>query len=291
MKSIYQILIYLFFIASALGCVNLKAVNDYSKNSKETIQAFNNANILLIDSYKHQAVFKCMFDDTGVRPIGNETDCYDKEALASYKKSDSLISVVNTVLEKYFQALEELSNDESSSFELKSENIRNILSDSTEFNISTDKIDAAGGLVNELTNAALSVYKKKQLVKIIADAHQDLEKVIELNQQIMVDIKKILSSSRKTSSNLYQNIYPNTSSYAEKVYATQNFIDESNEWNAKIEIVEKYMKALSEISEGHEELVKNGKNIKTKDVIQHIAGYTTKIIEIKNEITKLKSNE
>ena len=291
MKSVYKILIYLFFVASTLGCVNLKAVNDYSKSSKETIQEFNNSNILLTDSYKHQAIYNCMFDDSGVIPILNETDCYDKKALVSYKKSDSLISVVNTVLEKYFQALEEFSRNESNSFELSSDNIRGILSDSTEFNISTEKIDAAGGLVNKLTNAALSGYKKQQLALIITDTHHDLEKVIELNQQIMIDIKKILSNSIKTNGNLYQNIYSNTNSYAEKVYATKSFINENNQWNAKIEVVEKYIKALSEISGGHKELFDKGKNLKTRDIVKYIARYTTKISEIKNEIRKLKSNE
>ena len=274
------------------SCVNFKAVNDYAKNSKETVQAFNESDISLTGSYKHIALFRCMFNNLGdVEFLATDATCYDEQSLSSYKKSDSLVNVVNTVLEKYFLALQELSSDQSTSFELKSSNLEELLSDTTAFNISADQVSAAKGLTEKLTNAALSVYKRKKLASIISDVHNDLEQVLKMDSIILKDIRKNLLNNKNTNENLYQNQFSNANTIPGKIEATQNYLDENNKWVAKIEILEKYIAALGEMIKGHKELLDKGKKLSTKYVIADIAKYTTKIIEIRNEIKKLKDDE
>jgi hypothetical protein len=293
MKRIAQCILYIPLVFFITGCVNLKAVNDYAKSSKETVQAYNQAGILLTDSYKHKARFHCMFSSTGqVNYVDNESQCYNPKDLIRFKKSDSLISVVNTTLEKYFLALEELSNDESSSFELKSDNIKKILSDTTEFKKITDnQISATEGLVNKLTNAAFEVYKKNKLANIILEVHEDLEQVIEMNKTVQNVVTDILLGSKDVSNRLYQNIHGNACSNFDKIKATQDYFEASAHWTNKLSIIEKYIASLTEILNGHKKLKENGKKLKTREIIGYIANHTTKIIEIRNEIIKLKEDE
>lgn len=285
-SKMFMLCIALLFMC---GCVNLKAVNDYAKSSKETIQSFTEAKISLTESNSHLNFNECLFDDNGIR---FNPDCYYSDNLI-YQKADSLVAVVNTVLEKYFLSIEELSSNQSSTFGLESENLKSILSDSTTFkNISSDQIDAAEGLVNKMTNAAFSLYKRKQLSKIIKEVHDDLILVIKMNQSNHEDIKRNLLNNLQANQNLYQNIFGDpTINKFDKIIATQLYLEESNEWMAKILIQEKFIAALEQMIIGHGQLLAKGKKISTKHVIREIAVNTTEIIEIRNEIIKLKSNE
>lgn len=291
MKSLSKILIYPLFVITITGCVNLKAVNDFAKSSKETIQTFKESDISLIDSYKHRTLNDCMFKGGKPNFIAKEDDCYDKNDIKRFKRSDSLITMVNTVLEKYFLALEELSAYKDGSFSLKNDNLTKILTDSTEFKFSEDQVKAATGLVENLTNSAFSVYKKKKIAKTVAEVHSDLAEVINMYKSALGLLKKNLKDNVQTSQNRYLNLFTNSRDTVQKIQVTDHYIKESREWLAKIKVIEKYIKALDEIATGHDKLLKNGKNITTKEIFSLLAGHTATIIEVRNDIKTLKDDE
>jgi len=291
----------LLFLATLTisGCVNLKAVKDFAKTSKETVQDYSKSGISLTASYKEIMISRCLYNyeiskDTVIlnKVPKDLNDCFDQQKLSRYKKSDSLITLVNTIIERYFKGLEELSNNETTSFELNADNLEDLLKDKTAFpSVNENHIKASKGIVTLLTNASVETYRRKKLAQVIRDADESLAVILEMYMGINSDIKAALKIEIENNFQDYETSFVSASNDFDKVKAGKLYLEHYNSIQSKIEVNENFSNALKSMVEGHKKLVENGNNLDTKSLIKDIASYTTAIVEIKNEINKSKENE
>ena len=291
--------VFLLLALVMTACVNLKAVNDFAKTSKETVQDYSKSGISLTSSYKELMISKCLYnynisEDTVVldKVPKKLNDCFESETLRRYRKSDSLITLVNTVIERYFMGLEELSDNQVTSFQLNADDLETLLRDKSTFpSVNDNHINASKGIVNLLTNASLEAYRQKELAKVINEADESLELVLEMYIAINKDIKEALDIESLNNFQDYETALAAATNDFDKIKAGQAYLRYYNKVQSKIEINESFAKALRQMIEGHKKLVENANKLDTKSLIKVIASYTTDIVEIKNEINKLKQNE
>lgn len=290
---------YLHFIIISfflIGCVNLKSLNSYSENSLEAIKKYDDINFSFNNVCEKECQFNSNFDEKAIayrlgnnyKPIQKYSDCNcDK-----YKKADTAFNKIYFVSVQYLEGLKKLSSEEILNFEY--DTLGTALKESELIKIKDEEVDAFNKLVNLTTRFITDSKRRLTVHNAIKEGNKPFKLLLDkLAFAIENPLKLALENEIDLEYNYYKSlaINHNNLSLKEKIEIETDYINKRESLIEKIMLLNEYVKILSSIKEGHQNLYDNKDKIHKKDLALYISSYITKIKEVKTEFENLKTEE
>jgi len=238
----------------AASCTNnLTAVREWSKTSLEATQ-YNE----LVDTYADTPARLKRYHNSGL---------WDVQIAMRMKQAEALKQILSVVTD-YMGALTTLSADGTVAY-------------SKDVNTLTDRIRKLDtgisgntlGAVGSLGNTLLKAYQSKQVANIVGEANDPLQAILkgELREIINRDFRADLETEKVYIGSYYDHLLnKGHTSEAAKV-ALMEWKEMRLEQNARrMQAVAAYLKVLDKVSEGHQKLYENRKQLDKKTLIKDL---------------------
>ncbi len=294
-KHLYFILI-LCSIFILNGCVNLNTLNSYSETSKDALYKYNEIGFSFKKVCKNNCNIRINSDENAIanklndnyRPINKDSECDCED----YLKADTAFNKIYFAALKYLEGLNELSSGDILTF--KYDTLANALKETELLDVKEKEVDAFNKLVNATTKFIVDIKRRKELQEIIEFANPSFQILIE-RLQFAIDepLKRALETEIDLEYNYYKAIVFNQAdlSLKDKLEIENDFIEKRGKTIERIDMLNQFSKALSEIKKGHQSIYDNRDKIHKKELTGLIAGYVTQIEEIKTAFDNIKTEE
>ena len=296
MKKYLTFFVFTISLLILSSCVNLKTLNSYSEASQEALKKYDEIGFSFKRVCEKNCEFKINSDEKAIatrlsdnyKPIKKESEC----ECENYLKADTAFNKMYFATLQYLEGLNKLSNDDVLTF--KYDTLANALNEAEILDVKKEEIDAFNKLVNTTTKFVVDIKRRKDLQEVIESANSSFQTLLDrLQFAINGPLKLSLETEIDLEYNYYKAIIFNQKelSLKEKIELENEFIKKRDLILEKIDLISEYSKALEEIKKGHQSIYDNKHKIHKKEIVDFIAGYTTKIKEIKTSFDNIKTEE
>jgi hypothetical protein len=274
------------FLASSFclgGCVNLKAVHDFSTASVAGLKNFEEIDYTFLD----HCMDRCEEEAISKFEIQRSLEC----PCDLYIKADSVTQLMFQQITGYFEALGALAQPGLTTY-----NTGAFVSSLTAEQMGPIKIDdnlAASytALSNILLSATSGTVRKSKLAAYIEEANQPLQVVLEAIQGIIhTNLKGELRFKKERLYGFYMDMkMKNTllSDY-ERARAATEYYQALREIQQKEKQMDLFVAALAKIAAGHQTLYDNRNKLTVNDLALSMLSYSAQVETLVSEFNKLK---
>ena len=185
------------------------------------------------------------------------------------------LTKASKVMSAYFLAMQQIASFNTTGMNGQAEQTASNIGAVSGLNLT--QVDSVSKLAHVLTQALTEHYRQADLVKLLSQADPSIASVTEAFADIASkDYDGLLREERQTLASQYQAVAdvkaPATIFLLNRAYA-----DDINQLDTRKAAAEAYVEALRQIREGHHELTKSAKSLKTKKLTAALQTYTQKI--------------
>lgn len=265
-------LLLIAIVSSVLlsGCVNLRAVNDYSNHSVEGLHTIEELGF----SFEGFCLHNCELEQMQNAKFVTTLNCDCNTAHVN----DSVTMLILNVVRGYFQGMANLSANELITY--NTDTLTNAI---TQGNFGSLRLDhsttvAFGSITNILLRAFADQYRRKHINRFIEEANQPIQALVRALQQITgTEIKRLYTSLETRYQVFYDQVLLTTSSGYEKAKAVQEYYAQINMLKAKERQIDAISQSLDAIAKGHQLLYDHRNKLTVKDLQQQITLYSSQI--------------
>jgi len=283
------------------GCINLKKVNDYSSCSLQSIKNFE---------YLDYSFTKACYDAGKLQRIHNADFRLDtsKFDCSANQLADSITFLIYNALHCYFEGLTKLSGNELTDY--NTDTLANTL---IKAKISDSTIKAYSKISNLLLHAVTDEYRKKKIQQYIGEANESVKVLLtELDFQLSQNLVGKLKTQEVKINNIYYGYFLETNQRDTIFHSSFNLTTDTlylksknsyerlliiKEYDAELAALRNkenqiicFTKGLRMIAEGHQQLYDNRKGLTVRKFNELISFYSSRIKNILNEFTILKTS-
>jgi hypothetical protein len=286
-KSLSRVILAMvIFLESFAGCTTLKRVNDYSGTSLESIQHYEQINYTFTAAYMDLCRQEYFGDYSHVSGLDADSTTPLKNlhiTLAQAKDLDKAMGKIYSAIAGYFDGLAKLSADSLTVYSI--DTVTNGLETGTLVDtslVSATTISAYGSIAGELGMAVTTEYRIGKIKKYMNEANGPLQVLIsKFNACLRGSMHILLESQRQT---MRDDIYISLLSKASTGWERKNIIDQyqaaMSELVNRERLIDTYTNGLDSVASGHAMLVRNLDKLKSKEVKDAIAKYTSRIRDL-----------
>lgn len=265
------------------SCVDLKAVHKYASSSLKGVSKYQEIGY----TFTSHCLDRCSYELVRKASIQREPKCSDCKL---YRKADAATNTIYKHIRNYFDALDNLSNNELTSY--KMDDLSNALQEGEFGGIEITKADAnAATKIGEiLLRASTDIYRKNKIEEFVGQANADLQILLLKFQDIIganlageIDFKKEMIYA-------YYNeiVRDSLNSQYVKSQAAYQYYEEWEALNKKQAQIKSYARSLGRIAKGHQKIYDNRDKMNQREFKTLISGYAGDIRDIISEFNKLK---
>ncbi|MBV6644983.1 MAG: hypothetical protein KI790_06020 [Cyclobacteriaceae bacterium] len=262
------------------GCVNLTAVNNYSKRSLEALEKFNEIDCSLEEICKESSWYEFYAKDHIRAQIDQGQDFSQLKPDASCKDAayvDSIYVAGQNSLEAFFKVLVQLSSDDILSIDLESLKTEVEALDKNDEH--TEKIDAIATVVEEIFSIGIDIKRKKKIKEVFGKVQPQI-KVILLGLHEYIDNHKRdnLERLKLLTTDFYQNAIDNDLPAEVKIMLDKEFQEKLKDIAKIEEQMDLYLKIIMEIVDGTDRL---NLTLSNKELLDTFKNYYQKVSALK----------
>ncbi len=277
-------LIFLSYLFSFVGCVNLKTVGEFAGSSTVSIKNFEKIEY----SFYQHCLDRCRDEAIRKYEIKRAEEC----ACTLYQEADSVTQVIYYSMEGYFEGLGNLSQNELTDY--SSDALMSALSSKElgPVRIEEQTVAAFSSLSNTLLRATTDFYRRKKLAAYIEEANEPMQVLLDKFKLIVgTNLKGELRFKRERLYAYYMDMKMNNAllSDYEKGKATSDYYQACDEIQRKEMVLEVFVKSLDEIAQGHQILYDNRNKLSVKTLKGILQGYSSNVKDLISEFNKLNN--
>lgn len=277
-----------------VGCVNLRPVETFSSSALTTVQQGATLPATFASVYRSRTQMDSLdrHPFAKVPVIGiNFTDRIRQDSLRSYRLADSLTQSGRELIQAYFQTLHNLSTTGKDfvPVQLQSPSFENYLKNSR-VKLSADEVIAFNRIVNQIASAATSAYRRQKLVAFLENSYPDMQRLLAVEIFAYSRLTDVIAISREQRYNSYKNqlIRDPKLGYSEKYELAQQWIQTAGAIEQTRQTTLSYVKSLRTIQAGYEELYRQRRDLKHRDVLLALSSYVATLNQLQTDLEQLK---
>ncbi|CCH53275.1 hypothetical protein BN8_02357 [Fibrisoma limi BUZ 3] len=272
------------------SCVNLKTVNTFGTSAVAGLQQNSALPTTFTAVYKERTLADSLSRHpfNRIPVIGPEfTSSIRQDSLRSYQLADSLTLAVSDLMEAYFQAIADFSVTGSTfaPVQLKSPAFNQYLQGSR-LKLSSDQTAAANRLFNLLGSAATNAYRRRKLSVLITQSHDDAQQVLSALVFAYERLADVVAISRDQAYGHYRTllIQDPTLTYTQKRELAKEWLNTSKAIDQTQQSILTHVQTLKTIQAGYREVYKNRYLLKSKELINNIDPYLSRLKQLKADL-------
>jgi hypothetical protein len=258
--------IIVVFLPFLVACVSLSEVHNYASSSVDALHKVN-ATVYTFQDYCKQ---DCELQQLRKGEISPAFICSCQEPAAN---ADSAIQKIHFTITAYLQAVAQLSNNKSFTYDVSG--LTGAVEKSSLLRLNDDQVSVATKAGNFIATAATSYYRRKKLKQYLDEADTVFR---DLTETFIYLIDNRLRAQLKFEydarvPNIRQ-MLENTSDKAMKQLLVKQFLDEKAYFNKQNAMIDLYVTALRSVQRGYHELYLHRdqlKDVNTRKILNRYA--------------------
>jgi hypothetical protein len=276
------------------GCVNLRSVDTFSSSAVKTVQLGSSLPATFSSVYRNRTQTDSLdrhpFAKTPVIGI-DFVDRVRQDSLRSYRLADSLTQSGRELIQAYFQTLHNLSTTGKDfvPVQLRSPSFESYLKNSR-VKLTADEVLAFNRIVNQIASAATSTYRRQKLVAFLENTYPDMQRLLTVELFAYNRLADVVTISREQQYNSYKNrlIRDPKLGYSEKYELAQQWLRTLTSINQTQQSVLTYVKSLRTLQMGYDELYRQRRELKRRDVLLALTTYVANLNQLQADLEQLK---
>ena len=251
-------------IMGIISCTNLTAVREWSKTSLEATQ-YNE----ILTTYTNTPHRLKRYDPSAD---------WDAQIELRKKQAQALRQIL-TIVSDYIASLAILCADSTIDYNKDVDALTTSIG-KLNAGISDDTLGAVGSLIKVVVEAAAKAYRAKQVVIVIEQANDPLQKILggELRKIVDLDFRRDLMIEKTWLDRYYNKLLQKSSpSDAARVALAEwkEFRIEQNKY--RLAAVDAYVEVLDKVAEGHKKLYDGRSKLDDKELVKELYALVVKI--------------
>lgn len=266
-----------------LGCVNLKAVRDFSASSLSGIKSFEQLGY----TFEDHCVDRCADEAIRKFEFNRVLDC----DCGLYLEADSVMVSMYQVVGGYFEALGHLAQNELTEFSTEGLVTSLTAEELGPLTVDANMAGAYSAISNLMLRSTTDFYRRRKIAAYIEEANAPLQVLLEAFQKTTREnLKGELRFKKERVYAYYMDMKMNNTlqSDYEKGKAATDYYQTLGEIEKKEKQMELFADALLEIAKGHQELYDKRDKLVAKDLALAMLGYSGQVKILVSEFNKLK---
>lgn len=265
------------------GCANLRTINDFSSDSLDGIQKFEQINY----SFTQHCHDRCVFEANRKFEIKRSLEC-DCE---NYKKADTVTMLIYNSIKGYLDGLTNLSDNNLANYNLDTLKSALTEGDFRDIKIGKEQVDAYGGIAQILLNAVSGAYRKKKIKLYVEQANKPIQILLDKFQFILQkNLNEELNFKKEKLFAFYRELLLNNNlTEYEKGKATAEYYDQVASIDRTQQEIDLFAGSLVNISEGHQKIYDNRNKLTARELKNLLVGYQSDISNMISHFNKLKN--
>ena len=268
-------LLYLLVISACSSCLSLEAVQQYATESATGTDALDAIEL----SFRRLCQTKRQLRDLRQSKLRST---YQDSCLL-HQQADSAIRVMQNAVQDYLLVLAAVSADERIYYNFTS--TRDALTNSGLVSIEASTADAYQNLLSLLVTASTEAYRRRQVQRLVAQAHQPVTTLI--NQLTVVVDQSLLQAIQQQRQMLYINTLELADS-AQSFVERRSLLKEHNEQVAYYEqqeqLLDNYLAILESINKGHQQLYDQREKLHRQETVATMAYYLQELRKLRSSL-------
>lgn len=268
--------VILTFALTLSGCIDLASVSKFAAISKEAGLTFPD----LVEDMQASCLRRAYY-----APESKQKEALD--GCEQYKSLRDPLIKAHKLLIAYLTAMGTLASDEVVAYDKSFDGLKNTIQTTGKFDKA--QVDAIGNIVKAISDAAVNVYRRNQLKKVIETNNSDIQTLTNALKDIVgQDYKRLLSLEEEGLETYYKtnllNFKPQEPLTA--LVVNKMRVSDKEALQRRIDAADAYVKVLDNIAKGHQELYDNRNKLDSKKVLQDLAGYAQSIDDMIGKLRK-----
>ena len=257
MKIIYPILLLV-----CSSCLRLDAVQQYAAESQAAAAQFKE----ITPTFRALCQQKRQLRDLS---RGRAQRTY-QDSCALHLRADSAAQAMQTILVDYLTALQSVSSGGRIAYDLSP--VGQAISSNSLISLDENTVTAYQSLLELLTTAATEAYRRREVERLVAQAHPSLVTLIDQLRFVTHEsLREAVAQQQEMQYLNVRELADSAQTFVERRSLWQEYIGQAEQYEQQQQQLDTYAALLNTIKEGHQQLYDQRKRLDRKETVSALA--------------------
>lgn len=279
---VYQLspmkIIYLLLVATCSSCLRLEAVQQYATEAQVSTNRFNEIELTFRELCQRKRQIRDLRQGPALRTY--------QDSCQQHQRADVALQQLQTAVADYLTALSALAGGERITYDLGP--VKSALGGSGLISLEENTMGAYQSLLEVLGTAATEAYRRRQLTRLVAEAHLPL--LTLLDQLTFVADESFREAIEQQQEMQYLNIREladSAQTFVERRHLWQEYIEEAAYYEQQQRLLTTYAAMLETIRQGHRQLYDQRNRLNRREAVATLGFYLTELRRLQATFAKL----